>query len=61
MAVSESRKKANAKWDKENMLTLSVRLKKEIVEQFRQKASENGVSANSVLKQFVEDYIKSQK
>lgn len=60
MAVSESRKKANAKWDKENMLTLSVRLKRKTVERFRQKATENGVSANSVLKQLVEEYVDKE-
>lgn len=58
MAVSEAHKKGNKKWDSENMMTLSVRLRKEMVEQFRQKAEQNGVSTNSLLKSFVESYIK---
>ena len=56
--TSEAQKKANKKWDSENMLTLSVRLKKEQVQEFRRVAAEQGTTANALLKQFVLDTIK---
>lgn len=57
--VKESQRKANKKWDSENMLTLSVRLRKEQVEEFRRVAESRGATANALLKQFVLDTIKS--
>jgi hypothetical protein len=57
--VKESQRKANKKWDSENMLTLSVRLRKEQVEEFRRAAESRGATANALLKQFVLETIKS--
>lgn len=57
--VKESQKKASKKWDSENMLTLSVRLRKEQVEEFRRVAESKGTTANALLKQFVIETIKS--
>lgn len=50
MALSESRKKANRDWDKENMSTLACKLKKEDAERFRLYCSVNGVTVNGELK-----------
>lgn len=57
--AKESQKKASKKWDSENMLTLSVRLRKEMVEEFRRVAESRGTTANALLKQFVLGTIKS--
>lgn len=56
--VSDAHRAGNKRWDAENMLTLSVRLRKEVVQQFRQKAEENGTTANALLKNFILDYIE---
>lgn len=58
MTMTEAHKNGNKKWDSENMLTLSVRLRKEQVQEFRKYAEENGTTANSLLKKFVLDTIK---
>lgn len=53
MAVSEAHKRANMKWDKKNMMTLGVRLKKKEALAFKEYAAEQGKTANAVLKEFV--------
>lgn len=53
MAVSEAKKKSNAKWDKANMATLGCRVKKEQAEKFKRYASDNGTTANTMLKEYV--------
>ena len=61
MPVSEKKKISNAKWDKENMLTLGCRVKKEEAEAFKAYAKEHGKTANTVLKEFVYECISEKK
>lgn len=42
--LTESRKKANKKWDKENMITLSCKVRKEIAENLRNYADLQGLT-----------------
>nr|DAL11402.1 MAG TPA_asm: Alginate and motility regulator [Caudoviricetes sp.] len=42
--LTESRKKANKKWDKENMITLSCKVRKEIAENLRNYADSQGLT-----------------
>ena len=53
MAVAESRKKANAKWDAENMTTLGCRVKKTQADKFKAYCSEIGKTSNAVLRDYV--------
>ena len=57
MAISEAKKKANAKWDSENMATIGVRLKKEQAESFKAYCAERGKTANAALREYVLDCI----
>lgn len=57
MAVSEARKKANAKWDAANMATLAVRVKKEMADQFRAYCAVKGVTVNTELREYVQSCI----
>ncbi|HCG66498.1 MAG TPA: hypothetical protein DEW37_07770 [Oscillibacter sp.] len=57
MAVTESRKKANAKWDAENMTTLGCRVKKDQAERFKAYCAEIGKTSNAVLRDYVLDCI----
>lgn len=61
MAVPESRKKANAKWDAENMTTLGCRVKKDQAERFKTYCKGKGKTSNTVLKEFVLDCIDEQE
>ena len=61
MATSEARKKANRKWDAENMATIACRLKKEQAERFKQIAAEQGMTANQMLKKFIVEQIEKNR
>ena len=53
MAVSEAKKKANAKWDSENMATLACKVKREQAEKFKAYCKDSGKTSNTVLKDYV--------
>lgn len=53
MAVSDAKKKANAKWDSENMATLACKVKKDHADRFKAYCSEIGKTSNAVLRDCV--------
>lgn len=53
MAISEAKKKANAKWDSENMSTLSCKVKKTQAEKFKGYCGECGKTSNAILREYV--------
>ena len=57
MPVSESKKKANAKWDKTNMATLACKVKKHQAAAFKDYAAQRGKTSNTMLKEYVLDCI----
>lgn len=59
MAISESRKKANTKWDKENMTILGCRVKKDYAAKFKAVCLSVGTTPNAVLKAAADDFLKS--
>lgn len=58
MPISDARKAANAKWDKENMCTLACKVKKEEAAAFKEHCARQGKTSNTVLKEFVLEAIK---
>lgn len=53
MAVSEAKKKANAKWDSENMATLACKVKRTQAAAFKSYCAERGLTSNTALKDYV--------
>lgn len=53
MAVSEAKKKANAKWDSENMATLGCKVRKTQAETFKVYCTMKGQTSNAVLRDYV--------
>lgn len=60
MAVSESKKKANMKWDSANMSTLACKVKKEQAEQFKAYCAGVGETVNAVLQNYVAGCINGE-
>ena len=56
--VSESKKSANAKWDKENMAYQTVKVNKKLLEDFKTACAARGDRVNTVLRKAMENYIK---
>ena len=61
MPVSEARRRGNDKWDKDNMAYQTVKVRKELLEEFRQLVQANGDKVNTVLKEAMETYIRDHK
>ena len=57
MAVSNAQKKSRDKWDKANMSVLGCKVKKDQAEKFKQYATDNGTTANALLKNYVLEKI----
>lgn len=57
MPVSDAKKKANAKWDSENMTTLGCKVKKDHAEKFKSYCSSIKKTSNAVLRDYVLDCI----
>ncbi len=53
MALSDARKKANAKWDSANMSTLGCKVKKTQAERFKKYCESIGKTSNTVLREYV--------
>lgn len=53
MAVTEAQKRANRKWDAENMTHLACKLRKETAEEFRRYAQEHSTTVNALLKDYI--------
>jgi uncharacterized protein (DUF4415 family) len=58
MPTSEAQKRARDKYDKENMDRVTIKVKKELLEKFRQSVQNNGSQVNTEFRLFMERYIK---
>ena len=59
--VSEAQKKARNKYDSENMDRVTVKVKKELLQEFRQAVQDSGDKVNTVLREAMEEYIQQHK
>ena len=57
MAVSEAQKKATAKWQAENMTSISLKVRKDFADEFKRIAEANGTTRNQVLLQAAKEYV----
>ena len=58
---TEAQKRAVEKWQKENMTTVGVRMKKAEAEEFRIYAERNGTTRNAILLKCAREYIQQNK
>ena len=54
--VTEARKRANAKWDKENMVVLACKVKRETAEQFKAACAAQGTTSNAAVKAYLDEH-----
>jgi predicted transcriptional regulator len=58
MTLSDARKRANKKWNNENLTSFCVKLNKEKTEKFRRAAAANNTTPSAVIREAIEQYIK---
>lgn len=61
MPVSDAKKKANAKWDSENMATIGCKVKKSQAEKFKDYCKGQGKTSNAVLRDYVLECIDEKE
>ena len=57
MAVSEARKRANAKWDKANMASLSCRVKLDTANAFKELCARRGSTVSKEISAFIKQEL----
>lgn len=55
--VSDAKKASNARWDAENMAYQTIKVKKTLLQDFKNTCTERGEKVNSVLREAMEHYI----
>lgn len=58
MAISEAKKASNAKWDADNMAYQTVKVRRELLEDFKAACAARGDRVNTVLREAMEAYIQ---
>lgn len=58
--LSSARVKANQKWDKENMTTISARVKREKAERYKVYAASQSKSLNSLIVELLDKEIEKK-
>lgn len=56
--MTEAAKKARAKWNKYNMITIGCTVRRPYAEEFKAICASKNLAANHVLKQLIFQYIK---
>jgi hypothetical protein len=57
MALTESQRRANNKYISEHMTVLGCKVRKDYAEKVRNKAKEEGISVNSILKKALDEFL----
>lgn len=58
---TDAKRRADNKWDAENMKIVSCKIRKEKAERFRAACVLNGTTPSSVLRECIDEYLKEQK
>lgn len=59
--VSEAKKAANARWDAGNMAYQTIKVRRELLEDFKATAAARGDKVNTILREAMEKYIEDSK
>ena len=57
MALTDAKRRANNKYIRENMAYQTVKVRRELLEQFKAACAERGDRVNTVLREAMENYI----
>lgn len=57
MPVSDAKKASNAKWDAENMAYQTVKVRRQLLDDFKAACAAHGDKVNAVLREAMEQYL----
>ena len=61
MPLSDARKRANKKWDADNMRNLSIKLRKEYAEQVKIACKEAGTTPGAVMRAAIDSFMNGER
>ena len=59
--VSEAKRASNDRWDRENMAYQTVKVRRELLEDFKAACAASGDKVNTVLREAMKRYIQEHK
>lgn len=61
MPVSESKRRANAKWDAENMTVVGCKVRKDVADKFKAECKRRGTTVNAVFLSAMREFMENDK
>ena len=61
MPITDARRRANQKWDAENIAYQTIKVKKTLLEDFKAACAVRGDKVNTVLRQAMEEYTYKEE
>ena len=59
--LTDAQRRANNKWDRENMANISCKMRREIAEEFKAAAKANGTTPNELIRGWIAEYLKAMQ
>ena len=59
--VTEAKKATNKSWDDKNMAYQTIKIRRELLEEFKSACARNGDKVNTVLREAIENYVKASE
>ena len=59
--VTEAKKATNKNWDDKNMAYQTIKIRRELLEEFKSACARNGDKVNTVLREAIENYVKASE
>lgn len=59
--LTDAQRRANNKWDRENMANISCKMRREIAEEFKAAAKANGTTPNELIRGWIAAYLEAHK
>lgn len=57
--LTDAQRRANNKWDRENMANISCKMRREIAEEFKAAAKANGTTPNELIRGWIAAYLQA--
>lgn len=58
---TDAQRRAQDKWDRENMAHINCKMRRDIAEEFKAAAKANGTTPNALIRAWIDGYIQSSK
>lgn len=58
--VSERKKASNARWDRENMTSLTCKVRRIYADKIKKVCKENGTTPSAVMRQALDDFVREK-